>query len=162
VPRDYIVITFEKKAPLWSQCIQRSNCDYIWKENSIKSSGFFVKENPSFFHNFVHNVSTLNLSHSLKVLSQNALQCNQNVPSRFFSKKSQWNHTVAQFYHKLSKNSLSIWLDILWLHCRAFCERTFNEWLRFRVDTLWTKLWKKLGFSFTKNPLLFVLFSFQM
>jgi len=69
VPRDQIVITFEKKTPLWSQCTQRSHGDYIWKENSTKTSGFFVKENPGFFHNFVHNVSTPNLSHSLRLLS---------------------------------------------------------------------------------------------
>ena len=69
VPRDQIVITFEKKKPLWSQCTQRSHSDHIWKENSTKTSGFFVKENPGFFHNFVHNVSTQNLSHSLRLLS---------------------------------------------------------------------------------------------
>ena len=69
VPRDQIVITFEKKTPLWLQCTQRSHGDYIWNENSTKTSGFFVKGNPSFFHNFVHNVSTLDLSHSLRLLS---------------------------------------------------------------------------------------------
>ena len=67
VPSNQIVITFEKKTPLWSQCTQRSHGDYIWKENRTKTSGFFVKENPSFFHNFVHNVSTPNLSHSLRL-----------------------------------------------------------------------------------------------
>ena len=84
----YMLSFFEKKTPLWSPCTQGSNCDYIWKktplwsqctqqshgdciwkENSTKTSGFFVKENPSFFHNFVYNVSTLNLSHSLRLLS---------------------------------------------------------------------------------------------
>ena len=55
----YMLSFFEKKTPLWLPCTQGSNCDYIWKENSTKTSGFFVKENPGFFHNFVHNVSTL-------------------------------------------------------------------------------------------------------
>ena len=50
VSRDQIVITFEKKT-------------------AQKAVGSFVKENSSFFHNFVHDVSTLNLSHSLRVLS---------------------------------------------------------------------------------------------
>jgi len=177
----YMLSYFTKKIALWSPCTQGSNCDYIWKENttlitmypaitwwliskrkSTKTSGFFVKENPSFFHNFVHNVSTLDLSHSFRVLSQSAPQYNQNVPSRFFSKKPQRNHTVAQFYHKLSKNSLSIWLNTLWLHCGVLYERSLNEWLGSRVNTLWTKLWKKLGFSFTKNPLVFVLFLFEI
>jgi len=69
VPSDHIVIIFEKKTPLWSQCTQRSHGDYIPKENSTKTRGFFVKENPGFFHNFVHNVSTLDLSHSFRILS---------------------------------------------------------------------------------------------
>ena len=55
---------------------------------------------------------------------------------------------IIQFYHKLSKKSLGIWLETLWLHWWLLCERCLNEWLRAMLATLWMKLWKNPGASF--------------
>ena len=48
------------------------------------ATGHFVKELPGFFHDFVYNVSSICLSHSLRVLSKSAQLCGQNVPRGFF------------------------------------------------------------------------------
>jgi len=57
-----------------------------------------LNENPGFFHNFVCNVSTMGLSHSLRLLSESILKCDHNVPRGFFSKQSQWNLNVVSHH----------------------------------------------------------------
>ena len=50
----------------------------------------------------------------------------------------------SQYTHnKLSMNSLSICLSILWLYLWVNYERTFDEWLRHIVGIFWSNLWKK-------------------
>ena len=82
------------------------------------------------------------LSHSLRILSQSSHQCNHNVPSGSFWMYSQQTLNIIQFYHKLSKKSLDIWLETLWLHWWLLYERNFNEWLRAMLATLRVELWK--------------------
>ena len=61
-------------------------------------SGTF-KMSPGFFHNFPLSLPKMNLSHSLRVLSECTWKCNHNVPSGFFT-----------------MNWLGIWLGALQLH----------------------------------------------
>jgi len=141
VPSDHMVITFQKKTA-------QKPGGSLWKKTLVSFTILFTMyplwiwaTHSEFFH---------------KVL------CNHNVS----------NHMLKEFFESLWQNWATVWflgdffeknlLGTFWLHCRVLYERILNEWLRSRVDTLWTKLWKKPGFSFTKNPLVFVLFSFGM
>ena len=102
----YMLSFFRMYSPLWSQCKQGVHADHFYKENTKAtsghfqnenseffhnydhnvSSGYFLKETPGFFHNHVYNVTTMHLSHSLRFLSKYIQECNQNIPSRFYSK----------------------------------------------------------------------------
>jgi len=62
-------------------------------------------------------------------------------------------------HNKLSKNSLSMWVSILWLNFWAFLERTFNEWLRKVVGKFWTNSqlthwakWEQIDHKLSTNP----------
>jgi len=133
---------------MWSVGKLRSNS----KRTHQRTHWVFCEWTPWVLSHFVQNVPTMNLSHSLIVLSKNTQKCIHNVPNGFFSKNLQRTLNSVQFYHKLSKNSLSIWLSILWSYIWVLFERTLNEWLRFIAGTFWTKLWKDPGGSFTKYP----------
>ena len=139
VPSDHIMITFEKKTA-------QKPVGSLWKKTLVSFTILFTMyplqicaTHWEFFPKILCNViimyPTIYSKSSLRVYGKTETQCD------FFAKEP---------------------LGTLRLHCRVFYERTLNEWHRFGVDTLWTKLWKKPGFSFTKNPLVFVLFSFQM
>jgi len=102
----YMLSFFKMYSPLWSECKQWIHADHFYKENTKVTSGYFLNENseifhnydqnvssgyslketPGFFHNFVYNVTIRGLSHSLRVISKYIQECNQNVPSSFFSK----------------------------------------------------------------------------
>ena len=131
-----------------SQSILGGHGGYIVKEAFKETLSHSLKESPGFFHNFTLNVASMTLSHSLRLLSQSSHQCNHNVPSEFFWMYSQQTLNIIQFYYKLSKKSLNIWLGTLWLHWWLLCERSLNEWLRVMLATLRVKLWKNPGNSF--------------
>ena len=84
--------------------------EFFHRSHQKVPSGYFVKEPLGFFHNSHHNVPIKELEpliqSSLRVLSKSTQSCDHNVPSGFFSKNSQRTHNVAQFHHKLSKNSV--------------------------------------------------------
>ena len=71
--RGYIMESFTKYPPLWSQCKQWSHAGYFLNVSLKVATGYFLNENPGFFHNFVCNASTMSLSHSLRLLSQSTL-----------------------------------------------------------------------------------------
>jgi len=84
--RGYMVESFAMYPLLWSQCKQWSHAGYFWNVPPKVATGDILNENPGFFHNFVCNVSTMGLSHSLGLLSKCILKCDHNVPRGFFSK----------------------------------------------------------------------------
>ena len=55
--------------------------EYFLNEPTKLPTGYFLNEPPGFFHNFVSNVPTMDLSHSLRVLSKSTHQCDHNVPN---------------------------------------------------------------------------------
>ena len=122
-PEITLWLHLKKKPLLWSQCIQQSNCDYIWKENSTKTSGFFVKENPGFFHKVPCNViimyPTIYSKSSLRVCGKIEPQCDFIVVSL---RKICWGHYdyIAEYFVKELSMSGS---DSGWIHCKQNCER---------------------------------------
>jgi len=69
LPGGQIESSFITYSPLWFQCDQWVSWDEIRKEPIKEPTGYFVNEPPGFIHNFDQNVPTMNLSHSLRVLS---------------------------------------------------------------------------------------------
>ena len=80
---------------------------------------------------------TLYLSHSFKVLSQIAQNLFRYTPTEFFSIYSKKTLHAVQFFNKLSKNPVCMWLGKVWSNFWANYERTLNEWLRYSVSTFW-------------------------
>src|SRR5258706_9392882 len=71
---------------------------YFLKEPIKLPSRYFLNEPPEFFHNFAFNVPTMNLSHSLRVLSKSTHQFDHNVPS----------HILNGFFESLWENSTKL------------------------------------------------------
>ena len=121
---------------LWSICshfAQWVSCEFVQNKPAKSPTRYFLNEPPGFFDNFVQNLPTICLSHSLRVLSKNAQKFDHNV----------LNHILNEFFEKNPPG-------ILWSNIWAFCERTLNEWLRKIVGEFWTKLSKNPGGSFRK------------
>ena len=55
-----------------SQSVLGGHGGYIVKETIKETLSHFLKEPPGFFHNFIHNVASMSLSHSLRRLSQSS------------------------------------------------------------------------------------------
>jgi len=80
--------------------------------------------------------------------------------------------THWEFFHKISCNVITMspadfsqWNHneiTLWLNFTTYSQRILWVYGWIHCDYIAGYLWKKPGFSFTKNPLVFVLFSFQM
>ena len=153
IPTKYVLNTFKSYPAFCSHFTHWVHGGYFVKVPTKGPSGYFLSKTDGFFHNLLSNVPITNLSHSLRVLSKSTHSYDHNVPSGFFWKNSWRNLNVAQFYHKLSKNSLSIWLITLWSDQWVLFERTLNEWLRFVMGTLESKLWKNPWVSLKKYPL---------
>ena len=81
--------------------IQQTHSEFFYKVSTNTTSGYFLNETLGFFHNFVHNVSTMQLSLSLRVLLQSIHHFDHNVISRshavYFQKVST-KHPVATFW----------------------------------------------------------------
>jgi len=69
VSRGYMLGSFTMYPPLWSKCDQGSHAGHFYNVPTKVATGYFLNGNPGFFHNSPHNVSTMCLSHSLRVLS---------------------------------------------------------------------------------------------
>jgi len=76
--------SFAMYPPLWSQCDLWSHASHFWNVPPKVATGHMLNENPRFFHNFVCNVSTMGLSHSLRLLSKSILKCDHNVSCHYF------------------------------------------------------------------------------
>jgi len=114
--------------------------------------GSSLKKPGGFFHKFDQNVPTICLSHSLRVLSKNTQWFAQNILGRFIQTYSKETRNLVQFYHKLSKNPLSIWLGTVWADCWVFCERSFDEWLRHMMGTFWSNYQRTHWVFSNKSP----------
>ena len=105
--------------------------------------GHFQKKPWGFFHKFTQNAPKIYLSHSLRVLSKNALQYVHNVLSQIpteFIVNFWWNWTTLRvFFENIEINPVGT----LWTNFGAFFERTLNEWLGYILGAFWANLWKK-------------------
>jgi len=100
------------------------------------SSGYFLKETPGFFHNFVYNVTIMGLSHSLGVLLKSIQKCNHNVSNRIlneFFESLWWNWATLRVHCNYLEKNL---LGTFWLHSWIYFEKNHSEWLIFIIVTL--------------------------
>ena len=74
-----VLSSFTKCPSIWSQCALWVHAGCIVKVPIKMAIGHFVKELPCFFHDFVYNVSSICLSHSLGVLSKYVQWCGHKV-----------------------------------------------------------------------------------
>ena len=121
----------------------RTNSKWTHQFNSVGTLRTFSKKPWGFFHEFAQNAPKIYLSHSLRVLLKNAPKFVHNVPTGFIPMFWKKTLNVVQFHQKFTINSVGMWLSTLWTYCRAFFERTLNEWLRYILGAFCANLWKK-------------------
>ena len=103
-------------------------------------TGFCLKKPTGFFHSLIKICPQQTLSHSSRVLSQIIQNKLSNIPTGFFLINSKKTLSLVQFHHKLSINSVGMWLSLLWSYLWVICERTLDEWLRVCCGHIFIKL----------------------
>ena len=126
----HMLSSFTKCPSIWSQCALWFHAGHIVKVPIKVATGHFVKELPGFFHDFVYNVSSICLSHSLRVLSKSVQWCGHKVfnPTlNHFFESLLWNSVILRIYCEYIKKNHP---GKFWSHNWVLFERTLNEWLR--------------------------------
>ena len=91
---EHMLSSFTKCPSIWSQCALWVHAGHIVKVPIKVATGYFVKELPGFFHNFVHNVSYCapepHIESSFKMYPVMWSKCAQGVLFNAFTMNSQF------------------------------------------------------------------------